>query len=187
MEPRSSRPRTATEERALLWIMLAWLGVAVAALSFSGVPEKIRQLRTPYAERAVFDASKEPTPGTPVPLPETDVLGRNIRELAAKAGRVILVVYGGCDDCSARKHAPTMIPREEGDCVIVAWMSHEETVRRRARSYSKDIVTIADPEGAVARKLHAFWLPRAYILDQSLKVTASQPYGVGLGEWVSEQ
>lgn len=187
MQPHSERRLTATEDRALLWIMPAWLAVAVAVLSFSGVPEKIRQLRTPYAERAVFDASKDPLPGTRVPLPETDALGRNIRGMAAKARRVILAVYGACEDCTQRKSAPLMIPRTQGDLVIVAWMSPDEAVQSLARRYPPEFAMVADPDGTIANELNALWLPRLYRLDSRLRVLECQQPGRTVQQWGKEE
>lgn len=97
-----------------------------------------------------------------MPLPETDVLGRDIRGMAATAERVILAVYGACGDCTQRQSGPLMIPRTKRDLVIVAWMSPDETVQSRARRYPLEFAMVADPDGAIAREQNAFWLPRLY-------------------------
>ena len=178
MAPRALRPRPATEERAFLWIMLAFLGVAGAALSISGAPdEKLRQLRTPYAAGPLFDASKDPKAGTEVPLPETDVLGRNIRQLAAKARRVILAVYNGCDDCSARRSDPLRIKHMPDDLVIVVWTSPPDSVVRRAKELPLQYVAVSDPTRKLRHYLNAYWLPRYFELDRNLKVVACQSRG----------
>lgn len=161
----------------MAWILVAWAGVSVAAISYLGVPEKLRDLRTPYAERPAFDASKDPKVGTTVPLPGTDVLGRDIRGMAATAERVILAVYGACGDCTQRKSGPLMIPRTKRDLVIVAWMSPDETVQSRARQYPPEFAMVADPDGAIARELNALWLPRLYLLASGLRVLNCQQPG----------
>lgn len=174
---RDFRGRAGAESRAMAWILVAWAGVSVAALSYLGVPEKLRDLRTPYAERPAFDASKDPKVGTTVPLPETDVLGRSIRRLAMRAERVILVVYGSCDDCSTKHSDPLRVRRGGNDLVIVLWSSPTEIVRRRAEQLPAQYAAVADSAREATRALNVYWTPRYYELDHKLRVIVCQSRG----------
>ncbi len=168
---------------AIGWMSLVWAGVLIAFLTYLGVPESLRSLRTPYERQPVFDPSRDPAVGAKPMLPARDVLGRDLAAFVRGSDRVLLAVLGSCDSCSASRVNPASLRRGERDRVILVWLSSEATVRRKAERLPSQFCAIADPKGVLAVQLNAYWMPRYYLLDSSLCVVECQPRGVDLQEW----
>lgn len=82
---------------------------------------------------------------------------------------ILLIVFGGCEGCSARVvqgWAGTLGSWEtwkkakvEG---VLVFQENEEAVRKAAREGKWKVKTIADEKGQISKQLNAFFLPRAY-------------------------
>lgn len=88
-----------------VWIWLAaYVAVVVAVflwLRAVGVDGWVASSRANYFELK-HDSSRDPKLGATISLPETDVFGRPVTGGLAQRDKVLLVLSGGCGECSEK-------------------------------------------------------------------------------------
>lgn len=100
-------------------------------------------------------------------LKEDPPLGTEVKELKGFKGRRLVIVIERCTDCVARtlKEWAEAI-REAGlPNLVLVTGDQKEQAQQVLKRWQIDAEIVTDPKGEIAKKLHAFFTPRAYAFE----------------------
>jgi hypothetical protein len=160
--------------------LAAVAAVAIVAVAF----EPLRDLalaRENASAAKPFEPRADPSPGTHIALPSTDVYGRRVK----LSPRSLLIAIGPCSSCSARRVDYDWLITVKGYQVLMLVENSPEEVREYSEPLPKALYWLADASGRVSHALNIeFFAPGAFELDSHSRIVACQEFGRSVGEMI---
>ena len=121
-------------------------------------------------------------------LKEDPILGTEIAELKPFKGRRLVIVIKRCTDCVAQslKVLDEVIKREGLPKLVLVTGDRREEAEQVLKRFRIDAELVTDPKGKIAKKLHAFFTPRAYGFENGKLVWKQERFGLKPFEMVRE-
>lgn len=162
-------------KRALTTIA-AYLAVMIAIFLWLRALEIERRVASSRANYYEFkhDSSRDPKLGTHISLPESDAFGRPLLTGLDREKKVLLVVSGGCGECSEKGVNLNELQSAEIERVILVYATSANDIPKHYGKLSEKFRIVSDPANSLAQELNASWLPRYFLLSGYGKLLALQ-------------
>ncbi len=150
-------------------LLLANLWVLGQQLGLPGAPRP-----KPFAEAVMEEIWRERLKNDPP-------LGAEVTELKGLRGRRLVVVVERCTDCVAQTLKDWAEAAKEAQLpsLILVTGDKIEDAQRVLDRWRIEAELVSDPKGEIAKKLNAFFTPRAYAFEDSRLVWKQEQWRTG--------
>ncbi|MDW8028186.1 MAG: redoxin domain-containing protein [Armatimonadota bacterium] len=121
-------------------------------------------------------------------LKEDPPLGTEISELKPFKGKRVVIVIERCTDCVAQslRAWSEAIKREGLPKLVLVTGDSEEQAKQVIEKWKIDAEIVSDKKGKIAKKLHAFFTPRAYAFENGRLIWKQEELGLKPLEMIRE-
>jgi len=155
---------------AVLAISLCWAFI-ICQISSARQQGDLEDAYTAKEIRPSYNAALDPKLGTHVDLPQKDVFGRPL--LAHRKGALI-VMSGGCSECSIKQLPPKSIKAAKDLQIVLVYEAFPGDIPRHMQNLPSNFSILADADGGLAKALNATWQPRGYVVNRKRALVALQ-------------
>ncbi len=113
-------------------------------------------------------------------------LGTEVAELKVFKGKRVVIVVDRCTDCGVRalKSWAEAVKGAGLPPRVLVTSERPEQVRQLLDRWQVDAEVLPDPKATIARKLHAFFTPRAYVVEDGRLTDKQDKFKVEPQEWL---
>lgn len=121
-------------------------------------------------------------------LKDDPPLGIEVTALKGFKGRRLVIIIERCTDCVARtlKGWAETVKAEGLPKMVLVTGDKEEQAKQVLDRWQIEAEVVSDPKGEIAKKLHAFFTPRAYAFEDGRLIWKQERINMGAFEAIKE-